>query len=92
MNRLPVSDRTTCRSELAVFASLGFAGVLMVALATSQATRLTGGGDHIATGLEAASLAESNRAVANKVTGPADPRSGHRLSLPTKCTLPSTPG
>jgi hypothetical protein len=92
MNRLPFSDRTTCRSELAVFASLGFAGVLMVVLATSQVTRLTGSGDHIATGLEAASLAESNRAVASKVTVPANSRTGHRLSLPTKCTLPSTPG
>jgi hypothetical protein len=93
MNRLPFSDRTTCRSELAVFASLGFAGVLMVALATSQMARLVGGGDQISAGIEAASLTDSNRAVATKVSGPAGSRTARGVySLPTKCIAPSTPG
>jgi hypothetical protein len=92
MNRLPFSDRTTFRSESAVFASLGFAGVLMVVLATSQITKIAGGGDRITSGLAASSLAESNRAVASKAIGPTNSRTGHSLSLPVKCTTPPTPG
>ena len=46
MTRLPCCDRTTVRSELAVFASLGLAGVMMVALALFQVTWEVTGGSH----------------------------------------------
>lgn len=51
MTRLPSVDRTTQQSELAVFASLGLAGVVMVALALIQTTKYVAGSDRIAAAL-----------------------------------------
>jgi len=55
MNRLPCCDRTTRRSEVAVFLSLGLAGAMMVAMAATQMTRFVAGSDRIAASLAAQS-------------------------------------
>jgi len=70
MNRLPGCDRATARSEFAVFASLGFAGVLMVALVAAQATSHGVSRGRISAGLETVSPSEGNRAIAIKVGAP----------------------
>jgi hypothetical protein len=51
MNRLPCCDRTTHQSELAVFASLGLAGVIMVALALAQMSQFVAGSDRMTAAL-----------------------------------------
>lgn len=51
MTRLPCGGRTTQQSELAVFASLGLAGVLMISLALLQMTKYVAGSDRIAVAL-----------------------------------------
>ena len=51
MNRLPCFDQTTQRLEAAVFASLGFAGVLMVSLALVETSRFVANHDQIAAAL-----------------------------------------
>ena len=85
MNRLPSWDRTTRRSELAVFASLGLAGVLMVALAAAQMTKFVAGSDRLAAALAGraeslavATPAENGRAVATNLLRPADARAAAR--------------
>jgi hypothetical protein len=93
MNRLPCCDRMTSRSESAVFASLGFAGLLMLALAAAQATWFVSGGERISAGLEAALPTGESGAVATKVIGPLDPRAARiDPSLPTNSASPATPG
>lgn len=93
MNRLPCCDRMTSRSESAVFASLGFAGLMMLALAAAQATWWVGGGDRLSAEFEAASQAGDSRAVATKVIGASDPRAAQiLLSLPTNAASSATPG
>jgi hypothetical protein len=74
MNRLPCCDRTTQRSELAVFASLGFAGVVMVALALVQMTRFVASADQVAAAVQmrqaaptAAAARDSKIVVTNAV-------------------------
>ena len=60
MNRLPGCDRVTRRSEVAVFLSLGLAGVTMISLALTQMTRFVTGSDRIAAALSApAAVAET---------------------------------
>ena len=48
MNRLPCCDRTTHRLEFAGFASLGLAGVMMVALALAPMSGFVTGRDRMA--------------------------------------------
>lgn len=93
MNRLPCCDRMTSRSESAVFASLGFAGLLMVVLAAAQATWFVVGGDRINAGLEAASPTGESGAIATKGLGPSEPSAAQsELALPTNSAAPATPG
>ena len=47
MNRLACNDHATCRSEEAVFVSLGLAGVPMVALVAAQMADFVVSSDHI---------------------------------------------
>ena len=51
MNRLPGHDQTTQRSELLVFASLGFAGVMLIALAAVQMTEFVASRDRMVAAL-----------------------------------------
>ena len=51
MTRLPSVDRTTQQSEMAVFASLGLAAVLMISLALIQMTKFVACSDRIAAAL-----------------------------------------
>lgn len=51
MNRLPCYDRTTRRAERAVFASLGLAAIVTIALAVSDAARFISARDCIAAAL-----------------------------------------
>ena len=93
MKRLPCCDRPTCRSEFAVFAALGFAGVLMVALAVTQVTKFAERGDPIPAGLEAASPLDHTRPVASKMGGPTAERATlSDLSPSTNTASPATPG
>ncbi len=85
MNRLPCCDRTTGRSELAVFASPGSPGVMIVALAAAQMTKFVAGSDRMTAALAGqteplavATAAMDNRNVATKVSGPADSRAAPR--------------
>lgn len=70
MNRLPCCDRTTRRSELAACASLGLAGVMMVALAVVQMTKFVAGADQIAAAVQSpqAALAGAAREIKAVVT------------------------
>jgi hypothetical protein len=81
MNRLPGGDPTTRWSESVVFASLGLAGVLMVALAAAQMTKFVAGSDRVAAALAGrpaslavATPADDALAVATDVSGPVDSR------------------
>lgn len=47
MNRLPRLDRTTRRSEAAVFASLGLAGIISISFATSAFVKFVSGSDRV---------------------------------------------
>ena len=76
-----------------MFASLAFAGVLMVALATAQVTWFVGGDDHITAGLKTVSPAGGDRAVATKSRGPVDsPTALGDLSPLTNGASQATPG
>ena len=85
MNRLPCCDRTTHRSELAVFASLGLAGVMMVALALAQMSQFVAGGDRMTAALTiqdaplaTAAKAEVSLNVATNVNRRAEARAATR--------------
>lgn len=73
MNLLPGLDGATRRSELAVFISLGFAGVLMVALAAVQMTRFVADSDRMG-----AAPTDNSRIVSNNVCGPVNARAAPR--------------
>jgi hypothetical protein len=90
MNRLPGCDRTTARSEMALFASLGLAGLLMVALATVEMSGFVAGSDRIAAALNgqpSVATAEpdggSKTAATNRVS-PATERANVPLQVPGK--------
>jgi len=77
MNLLPSCDRTTQRSELAVFLSLGLAGVMMILLATAQMTSFVAGSDLLNAALTgrpaplmAPAQADANGAGVTNVSGP----------------------
>lgn len=86
MTRLPSSDRLTQHAELAVFASLGLAGVLTVSLALIQVTKYVAGGDQVAVVLggppTASTTAFPADAAKPSVTNAANP-TGERASTPT---------
>lgn len=67
MNCLPGFDRTTARSESAVFGALGLTGVLLVALAVAPLANIGGDGD-------GPPGARSGGTVSPAVAGRADPR------------------
>lgn len=67
MNRLPGDDQTTQRSELLVFASLGFAGVMLIALATVQMTEFVASRDGVV-----AALTVPSATATSKVSAPAN--------------------
>lgn len=67
MNRLPGQDQTTQRSELLVFASLGFAGVMLIALATVQMTEFVVSRDRVV-----AALTVPSTTATSKVSAPAN--------------------
>ncbi len=83
MNQLPGCDRTTQRSETAVYASLGLAAVLMVALALVQTSKYVAGSDRIAAALapQPAALATTADVGKNVVTNTAKP-AGERANVP----------
>jgi hypothetical protein len=62
MNRLPCCDRTTRRSETAVFASLGLAGLISISVAASAFVKFVGGSDRPA--LRDAAFTEPSGSVA----------------------------
>ena len=91
MNRLPGCDRTTHRSELAVFASLGLAGALMVALALAQMSQFVADSEHVTAALTPqrapltnAASAHVGRVGGDKVNQPAAARGGARGSATDK--------
>lgn len=53
MNRLPSYDRGTRRSEMAVFLSLGLAGLATLSLAAAEMARFVAGSDRIVAALSA---------------------------------------
>ena len=85
MNRLPSCDRTTQRSEMAVYASLGLAAVVMISLALVQTTKYVAGSDQIAAALspQSAALATTTPAGGGKtiLTNAAKPP-GARATAP----------
>ena len=85
MNRLPGCDLTTRRSELAVFASLGLVGVMMVAFAVTQMTKFVSGSDRMTAALAGptvslaiATLAEESQTGATNVNASAAARAAAR--------------
>jgi hypothetical protein len=90
MNRLPGCDRVTRRSEVAVFLSLGLAGVTMIALALVQMTHFVASGDRIAAALSAppAAVAETpaqvGKAQLTNVTANPVPRTAGQALTPGK--------
>jgi hypothetical protein len=81
MNRLPCCDQTTRRSELAVFASLGLAGVMLVVFAAAQMTKFVAGSDRLTAALAdraespaVVTPADDSRSAATDVSAPANSR------------------
>ena len=79
------------RSELAVFASLGVAAVIMLSLTLVQTTKFVAGSDRIAAALSGRqeSLAQTaptndGKTVATNVTLPATQQAGTRTRTPGK--------
>lgn len=99
MNRLPCCDLTTQRSELAVFASLGFVGVMMVALAAAQMTKFVAGSDRMTAALAGRTmspvvtpLADERRAATTNVGGSAAVRAAARVHTNGKVRSASDSG
>jgi len=89
MNCLPSGDRTTQRSELAVFASLGLAGVMVVLLAVSQTSRFVADSDRIGAALAGrpaspllASPADDSQSIVTNKAAPGQYRAAASASSP----------
>ena len=90
MNRLPCIDRTTRRSETAVFASLALAGIASIVFATSAVVKFVDGSDRIV-----AELSGNADAVACKtpVAGaPATLTNDTTIQSRRSPTAPAAPG